>query len=968
MKMMPGLRTWALDIVDTLLGHPTVTELLHDRRYPNGLLVHRRTGIWNWFSKGKGGHSLIPLIALLTDGSYANAVLWARAWRAAHPGRGGCDGADPGPDEDSASEAIREANQARCRELLDQCVPIEGTPGHRYLLGRLPGAPDDFQFPDFVRWLPSNIARYGEGAIATLLHAGDVVGGLELRFITEQGEKSRIEPTSQIFKLEVSDRAKAATIGRLPSPTELKATYAKANTPPLLICEGLPDFLSLQLALPEYTVIALPGVSILLLLWLAKGVRITVCRDGDLPGSAPDKALIAGIDALLLQGAEVSVTSPPEGKDSNDVLQEGGIAELRALVNAATPASLSLEGEGIRCANLSDIEYENVRKPTAARLKVRAPALDIARNEALRRRSRHAKQEAEQAEQTAAAWSGDINLNKALETAISGLKKHIVMPEHDLAVGCLFTVHCHLCRRDAVGMQLATHLKAQSRTPGSGKTSFLEKLAALLPDNEMLSKYTPAYFVRAFHDAAAEGRSPPIMVIDEADRNISEGDPMVTLLNAATRRGSANAGQMMAAAGNKWNADDVNFFGPVLIAGIDDDPPTVRDRAILLLLDKALGHEMPAHVLTSERPDLVQEAPELTEAKAHIAAWASIQTGAPTCKCPDFLLQQPDRTVRNWWLLYAIANAAGGRWPNLIETAAKAALGRERPLVQLERLLLSIKRCFDKQDDVVRSKGAADRAANRAANDKDRVETQTLLVFLNAEIGEEWNRANRGGIVTEYWLRDRLLNLLKPRGSQHWHTGAGKLRKDHYGYERHQFEDAWLRHISFLEQSPKTSHPSHPSHPGSQNNEETQGTQPGCDAPDDPTQQTHPEQPTRDTNHQTTKRIDRFHLYETDLPGHSPGNGFDAQDAGGDANFDPTQQQSASEARFSGSGFDGCDGCDVSEDSSKNQKSRSALEVKLEAVRAQHPDWSPKKLATHLRQSEWLIKELIAAAAMGASS
>jgi hypothetical protein len=40
-------------------------------------------------------------------------------------------------------------------------------------------------------------------------------------------------------------------------------------------------------------------------------VRVTVVRDGDAPGSPADKALRAGLDRLILDGADVYVTATP---------------------------------------------------------------------------------------------------------------------------------------------------------------------------------------------------------------------------------------------------------------------------------------------------------------------------------------------------------------------------------------------------------------------------------------------------------------------------------------------------------------------------------------------------------------------------------------------------------------------------------------------------------------------------------
>src|SRR5690242_2233401 len=108
----------------------------------------------------------------------------------------------PGPVAQAATGFLRgrpatamEAGMERAREYFAALMPIAGTPGEAYLRKRALEPP----YPDWIRWLPPHVARIGEGAVVALLTAGGVVTGLQLTFVTTDGDKSLIEPVRRTF-------------------------------------------------------------------------------------------------------------------------------------------------------------------------------------------------------------------------------------------------------------------------------------------------------------------------------------------------------------------------------------------------------------------------------------------------------------------------------------------------------------------------------------------------------------------------------------------------------------------------------------------------------------------------------------------------------------------------------------------------------------------------------------------------
>ena len=311
----------------------------------------------------------------------------------------------------------------------------------------------------------------------------------------------------------------------------------------------------------------------------------------------------------------------------------------------------------------------------------------------------------------------------------------------------------------------------------------------------MLSVYTPSSLKRRFHEAAEQGIARPIPVLDEADRNIRADSDLVPFLNGCTRRRSANASFSVALNDKTWKSVTVNCFGPVLLSGIDCPPPTIADRSIAVLMERETAEQ-----LLEELPD--EPPPEIEQARLHLAAWAAARSEPlKDPPAPDWLRRRAGRTARNWLQMLAIATEAGGRWPELIEQAAQQIFNAEHEPTQMERLLTSIRRMFDaRRAELAQAKETKSGPALRwedkdAVETADRVLTTSVVASLNNEADEEWHLANAGRPVSSYFLRNRLLNLLKPAGAHHWWTGPEQHRKQYSGYYRQQFEDAWRRYL-----------------------------------------------------------------------------------------------------------------------------------------------------------------------------
>jgi hypothetical protein len=315
-----ALRSWVLDIVPALLPGVKHVEQGADRKYlgQGGLVVHRGRGCWYLHAEGKGGYSPIPLIQHLKNCSRQEAIVWGKAWLANHPGTGSCQAAgDVDGDIDGTVNAVA---AIRGKELLERAQPSLGTIVERYLTDQRKRPPP---YPDAVQYAAD--ARLGEDALLVPLTAFGTTVGAHLVYLETEGRKSLIDPRKRTYMIEEDKKRRAPGVFEY-VPHDLDPAL------PILVCEGIEDWLSLIQAFPKHRIIGLPGIQVLAHIVVSKDAKYRVFRDGDAPGSPADKGLIRGVDHLLLEGAsEVLVTQTPAGEDSNSILQRD-VEAVRALL------------------------------------------------------------------------------------------------------------------------------------------------------------------------------------------------------------------------------------------------------------------------------------------------------------------------------------------------------------------------------------------------------------------------------------------------------------------------------------------------------------------------------------------------------------------------------------------------------------------------------------------------------------
>ncbi|MBI4524378.1 MAG: DUF3631 domain-containing protein [Deltaproteobacteria bacterium] len=370
------------------------------------------------------------------------------------------------------------------------------------------------------------------------------------------------------------------------------------------------------------------------------------------------------------------------------------------------------------------------------------------------------------------AWPESVNGAELLNELVSGIKRFVVLPLPAVRAVALWILHGHTLEAFSISPLLAII----SATKRAGKTLLLEIVSLLVQRRLFASNITPSALFRAVD------KFTPSLLIDEADTFLRENDELRGILNASHRKASA---YVVRSVGDDHEPTLFRTWCAKAIALIGKLPATLEDRSILF----SMKRKAPGEIVERFRAD--RAATELRDMKRRAMRWAKDNVDALRAADPETPEILNDRAADNWRPLLAIADVAGGHWPDIARTAAAALSGNvdEGENSALIQLLEDLRKLFD-------SRGV------------DRLTSSEVVEALAAMTDRPWPEWKRGKPITERGLA-RLLAPLEVRPSQLWING-GNVR----GYNREIFEDAFSRYIppsdplGLLEPAPEAAEPS----------------------------------------------------------------------------------------------------------------------------------------------------------------
>jgi hypothetical protein len=303
----------------------------------------------------------------------------------------------------------------------------------------------------------------------------------------------------------------------------------------------------------------------------------------------------------------------------------------------------------------------------------------------------------------------------------------------------------------------ATRLVIKSPEKRCGKSRLLDIIEATVFNPLITANASPAAIFRSI-----DGKRPPTLIFDEMDAifgtkiQAERNEDFRALINAGFGRSRPS----LRADGPNHNVKEFPTFAMAALAGIGPLPDTIEDRAVIVNLRRRAAGE-------TVRPYREKHKPRLQAIGAEVAKWIDSIRDELRAAEPE-MHPLEDRAADLWEPLVAVADAAGGRWPQAARIAAQilaaesseadadAALGT--------RLLSDIKDLF-------------------ASEDVSFMASAFLVYRLRHLDDAPWCDLD---LSTR-----RLASRLKGYGIKPGHNTDGKQR----GYQLATFADAFLRYV-----------------------------------------------------------------------------------------------------------------------------------------------------------------------------
>jgi putative DNA primase/helicase len=254
----------------------------------------------------------------------------------------------------------------------------------------------------------------------------------------------------------------------------------------------------------------------------------------------------------------------------------------------------------------------------------------------------------------------------------------------------------------------------------------------------------------------------PTLLIDEIDRFLKNSEETIGVLNAGHRRGGQVVRVVETRDGYEPRAFDC--FSPAALTGIGKLPDTLDDRSVKVKLRRKRRDEKVA----SLRLDRM-EAFEILSRKA--ARWADDTRARLAEADPDMPPVLFNRVADNWRPLIAVADAAGGEWPERARRVAEAAAAQDPDESARTILLADLRDLFDREPSGVLF---------------TKEDILPVLAGMDHRPWPEWRN-------DKPLSAKQLAGLLKP-----FRVSPGTVRRGDRtdkGYRRADLEDAFARYL-----------------------------------------------------------------------------------------------------------------------------------------------------------------------------
>jgi putative DNA primase/helicase len=344
-----------------------------------------------------------------------------------------------------------------------------------------------------------------------------------------------------------------------------------------------------------------------------------------------------------------------------------------------------------------------------------------------------------------------VNGSDLLEDIASSVRRYVILSHHAATTASLWVVFAHV----SDVFFHSPRLLITSPQKRCGKTTLRGVVQRLVPAPLPAENITTAALFRAIEAAQ------PTVLLDEADRFLQNNEELVGVINA----GHTCDGQVIRTVGDGHEVRGFSVSCPLVISGIGRVPETIEDRSIAIRLERKKLNEKVMRLRMDHTPDL-------DRLSRMAVRWADDYRAMLSQLDPNMPEVLNDRAADNWRPLIAIADLAGGAWPQRARSAALALSGTESDDSPAVDLLQDMQDIFER-------------------NGEDRLPTVSVLSDLHAMDERPWPEWRNARPITAR----QLARLLAPFGISPTtiRTKSGSTPK---GYLKASFVEPWSRYVS----------------------------------------------------------------------------------------------------------------------------------------------------------------------------
>jgi Protein of unknown function (DUF3631) len=493
------------------------------------------------------------------------------------------------------------------------------------------------------------------------------------------------------------------------------------------------------------------------------GRNVIVWPDNDEPGRryAQDVAALATAAGATSVAIVAVPAEWPGGWDIADALPEGTAPDaLAELLQSAIPWMRAAPKEPAgevdateiaRLAKLPLIQYGRERKAAAQRLG--CPVVILEKAVAVERGNGGAVAgpgrplDLPEPE----PWPQPVDGAALLAELAAAIRRYVVLGTAEADAVALWVLAAHTFDTWPVFPRLFVN----SPEKGCGKSTLLDVLSRLVPKPLGASGITAAALFRVIEAAR------PTLLLDEADSYARDNEDLRGVLDAGHRRDGA----VIRTVGDDHEPRQFSAWAPVVVAAIGHLPGTIEDRSIRI----GLRRRRPDEAVEPLRLDHTSELEDLAGKAARWAADHAVELAAADPAMPEGII---NRAADNWRPPLAVADLAGGNWPERGRQAATelSTEGDDQSSIRVA-LLADIRTAF-------------------AVKAVDRLSSDELATYLGNLDDRPWPDYRAGKPIS----KAQIARLLKPL-----RISSGTIRlpdgSTPKGYYLTAFRDAFARYL-----------------------------------------------------------------------------------------------------------------------------------------------------------------------------